>query len=67
MFLRTVSWPDSQNQSADFEQARVALITPPRPAALLGSATQLFVANHRQNCPALPRQKCSPTLSCCLI
>ena len=53
MFLRTVSWPDSQNRSADFEQARVALITPPRPAALLGSATQLFVANHRQNCPQL--------------
>ena len=53
MFLRAVSSPDSQSRSADFEQARVALITPPRPAALLGSATQLFVADHSQNCPQL--------------
>jgi hypothetical protein len=33
---------------------RVALITPPRPTALLGSATQLSVANYCQNCPQLP-------------
>jgi hypothetical protein len=45
--------PASQNRPADFEQARVALITPPRPVALLGSATQLFVADHCQNCPQL--------------
>src|SRR5215472_2141947 len=52
MFLPAVSAP-GQNRSADFEQARVALITPPRPAALLGSAAQLFVADHCQNCPQL--------------
>ena len=34
-------------QSADLEQTGVALIAPARPTAAFGSATQLFVADHR--------------------
>jgi hypothetical protein len=37
--------------SADLEEADVALIAPTRPAATLGRAPELFIADHRQYRP----------------
>jgi hypothetical protein len=40
----------SPRRSGEIEEPTITLIAPAWPTAMLGSSTQLFVADHRQHC-----------------